>query len=89
MRTEAARAVAREFVYQYLLAHPCERCGETDPRVLEFHHVGEKDAEITRLISGGWSIKRIQKEIDKCQVLCANCHRKITVDERGWFRGTK
>ncbi len=88
-RTEAARIVAREFVYQYLLIHPCEECGETDPRVLEFHHVGEKDAEITRLVSGGWSIKRIQTEIDKCQVLCANCHRKITVEERGWFRGRK
>ncbi len=88
-RTEAAREAAREFVYQYLLTHPCEECGESDPRVLEFHHVGEKDTEITRLISGGWSIARIQSEIDKCDVLCANCHRRITVEERGWFRGRK
>ena len=88
-RTKAARETAREFVYQYLLAHPCEQCGEADPRVLEFHHIGDKDSDITRLVSGGWSIKRIQKEIDKCQVLCANCHRRITVEERGWFRGKK
>jgi len=89
VRTNAAREAAREFVYQYLLAHPCEQCGETDPRVLEFHHIGDKDSDITRLVSGGWSIKRIQMEIDKCQVLCANCHRKVTVEERGWFRGKK
>jgi hypothetical protein len=88
-RTEAAREAAREYVYQYLLKHSCESCGEADPRVLEFHHVGQKDSEITRLVSGGWSIRRIQEEIDKCQVLCSNCHRRVTVDERGWFRGKK
>jgi hypothetical protein len=66
-----------------------EECDESGPRVLEFHHVGEKDLEITRLISGGWSIARIQSEIDKCDVLCANCHRRITLEERGWSRGRK
>jgi hypothetical protein len=88
-RTELAREAAREYVYQHLINHPCEECGESDPRVLEFHHVGEKDMEITRMISGGYSIKRIQNEIQSCQVLCANCHRKLTVEERGWFRGRK
>jgi hypothetical protein len=37
-RTEAAKMAAREFVYNYLLAHRCEMCGERDPIVLEFHH---------------------------------------------------
>ena len=45
-RTEAAREAAREYVYQYLLTHPCKKCGESNPRVLEFHHVGDKDMEI-------------------------------------------
>jgi hypothetical protein len=88
-RTEAARDAAREFVYQYLLSHPCEVCRETDPRVLEFHHVGQKDMTVTRMVSGGWSIARIQKEISRCRVLCSNCHRRITVEERGWFRGRR
>jgi hypothetical protein len=78
-RTEAAREAAREYVYQYLLSHPCESCSETDPRVLEFHHVGQKDMAITRMVTGGFSIKRIQAEISKCNVYCANCHRRITV----------
>src|SRR5512134_3221318 len=81
-RTEAAREAAREYVYNYLLNHPCEECGERDPRVLEFHHVGEKDLAITRMVTGGWSIARIEAEIRKCKVYCANCHRKITVEQR-------
>ncbi len=88
-RTEAARETAREYVYQHLLRHPCEVCGETDPRVLEFHHVGEKDNTVTRMVTGGWSIRRIQEEIDKCQVLCANDHRRVTVEERNWYRGRR
>jgi hypothetical protein len=56
---------------------------------LEFHHVGQKDMTVTRMVSGGWSIARIQKEISRCRVLCSNCHRRITVEERGWFRGRR
>lgn len=95
-RTEAAREAAREYVYNYLSTHPCvgpEQKGcpytETDQRVLEFHHVAKKDYEITRMVTGGFSIKRIQAEISKCIVLCSNCHRKLTVDQRGWYRGRK
>jgi hypothetical protein len=85
-RKDAARLVAREYAYQYLLTHPCEECGESDVRVLEFHHKGEKDMAVAAMVSAGYSIERIQTEIDKCTILCANCHRKLTVEERGWFR---
>ena len=86
-RKAVAREAAKDYVYQYLLTHPCESCGESDPRVLEFHHIGGKDLAITTMTSAGYSIKRIQDEICKCQVLCANCHRRVTVEERGWYRG--
>jgi len=90
-RTEAARAARKEYVYQYLLTHPCIQCGGSDPRVLEFHHrdPSEKDMDVTHMLSGGYSIKRIEAELAKCDVLCANCHRKVTVEERGWFRGKR
>jgi hypothetical protein len=48
-RKAAARETAKDFVYQYLLTHPCEMCGETDPIILEFHHVGGKDMTITTM----------------------------------------
>ncbi|MEO7839280.1 MAG: hypothetical protein ABIU06_08020 [Anaerolineales bacterium] len=85
-RKDEARRVARDFVYNYLLTHPCETCGESDIRVLEFHHTGDKDMAVGAMVSMGYSVQRIQQEIDRCQVLCANCHRKITVEERGWFK---
>jgi hypothetical protein len=90
-RKEVARDVAREYAYQYLSNHHCIQCGEGDVRVLEFHHRdrNEKDMDVGYMISAGYSVQRIQAEINKCDVLCANCHRKITVEERGWFRGRK
>ena len=88
-RKEAARQVAREYVWDYLSAHPCEHCGEKDPVVLEFHHTGGKEMPVGVMVSGGYPVAKIQKEIDKCSVLCANCHRRLTMKERGWFRGRK
>lgn len=88
-RRHAVRDQAREYVYEYLSNHPCESCGETDPLVLEFHHEHDKEHPISVMINGGYPIQKIQKEISKCTVLCANCHRLITMKERGWFRARK
>ena len=88
-RKQHAREFAREYVLSYLVTHPCSECGEADIRVLEFHHVGEKSHTVSHLVGSGVSVERIQQELDKCIVLCANCHRKLTVEERGWFRKKK
>ncbi|HCR71839.1 MAG TPA: hypothetical protein DIW23_10375 [Anaerolineae bacterium] len=88
-RKHEARRVAREFALQYLCEHPCIVCGESDPRVLEFHHYNNKHRALSVMIAGGYPVKTIQKEIDKCDVLCANCHRKRTTTQLGWFRGKK
>jgi hypothetical protein len=96
VNTQRYRQTAREYVLEYLSTHPCSNpdCHggpgggpETDPAALEFHHVGGKEAEISRLIGRGASAEVIQREIEKCVVLCASCHRKLTAKERGWWKG--
>jgi len=54
----------------------CERCGERAPECLQFHHIdrASKDIELSIAASRGWSKQRILAEIEKCEVLCANCH---------------
>lgn len=56
----------------------CAKCGEKRIYVLDFHHIdpSTKDNTITRM-STKYSLDRLKKEIDKCVVLCANCHREF------------
>ncbi len=62
---------------------PCVDCGCVNPVLLEFDHVrGEKEKCISDMVRGAYSIDTIQKEIDKCEVRCANCHRLITHQRR-------
>lgn len=55
----------------------CEQCGEHHISTLDFHHknLNEKDHEISKLVYYG-SLNLLKKEIEKCSVLCSNCHRK-------------
>lgn len=74
---ERTRDRNRAHVWQYLLDNPCVDCGETDPVVLEFDHLRDKEHHISYLITNS-SVRVLQDEIDKCEVRCANCHRRIT-----------
>ena len=56
----------------------CEVCGESRVCCLEFHHTGDnKEINIAHAAHNAWSIERMLKEIEKCMVLCANCHRVV------------
>lgn len=57
----------------------CVKCGDIRPYVLDFHHKDPtiKDANIARMTSNKNRIEDIQKEIDKCVILCSNCHREF------------
>ncbi len=70
-----------EFIKQYKLSHPCADCDISDIRVLEFDHMpGDKKIfNIGEARALSMSLKSLKKEINKCEVVCANCHRIRTI----------
>ena len=81
------RASLQAFIWEYLKSHPCIDCGETDPRVLEFDHVrGDKHSSVSKMVTDNRSLAIVQQEIDKCEVRCANCHRRRHYKQYGGFR---
>lgn len=62
----------------------CSKCGESHSACLDFHHLDPKNKKfgIGRIINSTYSIETIEKEIDKCIVLCSNCHRKLHFEEK-------
>ncbi|GAA0204973.1 homing endonuclease associated repeat-containing protein [Halobaculum roseum] len=64
----------------------CRECGESDPQCLDFHHrnAAEKDLDVNKTVPFGWSRDRIRAEVDKCDLLCANCHTLEHSDRHTW-----
>ena len=87
-RRKRQREAARAFIVSYLRTHPCVDCGEADIVVLEFDHLRDKSRNVSYFIATG-EIARIQQEIEKCEVVCANCHRRRTSRRGGWYRSRK
>lgn len=78
-------AAARAYVDAHLAENVCVDCGEADPIVLDFDHVrGEKHLDISLMIARAYSIPKLEAEIAKCDVRCANCHRRVTAVRQGW-----
>lgn len=81
------RETLKSFVKEYLSASCCTDCLNTDWRVLEFDHVrGEKKYNIGDLMKGTFSLDTFLAEVDKCDVVCANCHRIRTYERAGHWR---
>ena len=56
----------------------CKKCGEKRSYVLDFHHRnGEEKVETINHMIKSASSKTLQAELEKCDVLCANCHREF------------
>lgn len=68
----------REWYREYKANIECSRCDEDHIACLDFHHKDENDktAGIRQMVEDGYAIDTIKKEMDKCIVLCSNCHRK-------------
>ncbi len=85
------RIKVRAKLFEYLSDKKCVDCGENDPIVLEFDHSNRdlKFKTIAKMLSGHYSWDSVHKEITKCKIRCANCHRRKTYSEFGCFGKTK
>ena len=84
--TKGKQRVARRarIINAYKVAKGCEQCGYNEHAVaLDFDHIipSEKKFTISRRLDLS-TIKTLMKEVRKCRVLCANCHRIKTHEDR-------
>ncbi len=73
----------RQWLIDYKKEQKCIKCKISDHRVLEFHHLGDKENDIATLFHRSSGLDRIKREIKKCVVVCANCHKIMHYNERG------
>jgi hypothetical protein len=87
-RTAEVREMFRERLALFLVVHPCIDCGERDIRCLDFDHVDptSKAGNISAMLLWPVSWKRIEAELAKCVVRCANCHRRKTAADKSFWR---
>jgi hypothetical protein len=77
-RNKTYKLKIRKWFREYKKKLECTKCGETHYACLEFHHVRKnKEKAVSNMVGQGYSKNKIMQEIQKCTVLCANCHRKI------------
>jgi maltoporin len=72
----------------FLSGKCCVDCGETDIITFDFDHKDESNKEhnIGSMVRDCYSWKNILKEIEKCEIRCANCHRKRTAKQFGNYK---
>lgn len=75
----------RDLMLEYLSDKKCADCGVSDIEVLEFDHKREKLYNVGEMLHN-FSFKNIINEINKCDIVCANCHRKRTHRQFGSYR---
>lgn len=83
-KSVARKIVLREKIDEIKSKLYCIECGENDLSCLDFHHINKdnKEIEISTALSRGWSFNKILLEMEKCIILCANCHRKLHHNEK-------
>ncbi len=85
-RNDSIRSQNQVLLCEYLLQHPCKDCKETDILVLEFDHLRDKTHHVSTLLGGAHPWTTIEKEIEKCEVVCGNCHKRRTAKRNPNYR---
>lgn len=79
-----SKTYAEEF-YQWLSDKSCFDCGNSDIRVLEFDHLENKEFALSAKI-GGRKLESLMDEINKCDIVCSNCHKIRTSVRGNWYK---
>lgn len=82
---ERSRRENQDRAWAYLGEHPCVDCGEPDPVVLQFDHLGDKRRDVSYMLLSGFTWANIEIEIEKCVIRCGNCHRRKTARALGLY----
>jgi hypothetical protein len=64
------------------LQYGCRLCGESDVEVLDFHHFEPAEKSFGIVSETDLALEKLIPEINKCVVLCANCHRRVHAGTR-------
>ncbi len=80
------RDEGRTAVDEHLAQNPCADCGESDPVLLEFDHLGPKRGDLSVLRRNGFSTEVLREEFRQCEAVCVNCHRRRTARRDGSWR---
>lgn len=75
----------RSYIWTVLTTSSCVDCDNNNPLVLEFDHLRDKSNNIASVMRD-WSLEKLMAEIEKCEVVCANCHKIRTSNRAGWWR---
>lgn len=69
----------KEIIQELKSQCSCAKCGDSRGYVLEYHHKDPsvKENTIARMTSNNFNLDKVYQEIQKCVVLCANCHREF------------
>jgi len=80
LKSAERRAAAKKFVDEYKSARVCADCGKSWPPVaMDLDHVrGEKSGNVAGFVSAAYKLDLIKLELEKCDVVCACCHRLRT-----------
>lgn len=55
----------------------CKYCDEKSVCCMDFHHLKNKKYAVSKMLNGSFCLPQAIEEMDKCDVVCSNCHRKI------------
>lgn len=75
-RNKTARKSNLAWLKEYKSKLFCTKCGESDPACLDFHHIDPTLKDSVVSVAAKKSRGSLMAELDKCEVLCSNCHRK-------------